>query len=186
MANLSYRGKKSACVICGNFCEFFAVERNLGKLLHANGTCRNFPTQLSPPFNKLPASLGRYGGKTVSPGASTANLWDVAPIPRWTLPNELNVLALLKGQEHYIFIYDDESRPQLIDNFRDVAADPQYSLSWFDAMVLTTKAREQETMEATPLAPESGIRDQESGIRDQGSGVREQESEDTGRRFFDA
>jgi hypothetical protein len=69
------------------------------------------------------------------------------------LPNELNVLALVKGTEHYIFIYDDASRPQLIDNFRDVAADPQYSLSWFDAMVLTTKAREQETMEATPLEP---------------------------------
>jgi len=70
---------------------------------------------------------------------------------RWKLSNELNVLALIKGAEHYIFVYDNESRPQLIDTFRDQAADPQLSLSWFDAIVLTTKAREQETMEATPM-----------------------------------
>jgi hypothetical protein len=72
---------------------------------------------------------------------------------RWRLPNELNVLALIKGAEHYIFVYDDDSRPLLIDTFRDQAADPQLSLSWFDAMVLTNKAREQETMEATHMEP---------------------------------
>ena len=69
------------------------------------------------------------------------------------MPNELNVLALIKGAEHYIFVYDDASRPMLIDTFRDQAADPQLSLSWFDAIVLTNKAREQETVEATPLEP---------------------------------
>jgi hypothetical protein len=84
---------------------------------------------------------------------------------RWQLADEVNVLALIKGQEHYIFVYDDASRPQLIDNFRDLAADPQVNLSWFDAMVLTTKAREQEHAEAE----ESGVRDQESGVRDQES-----------------
>jgi hypothetical protein len=77
--------------------------------------------------------------------------------------NELNVLALIKGAEHYIFVYDDDSRAKLIDTFRDQAADPGLSLSWFDAMVLTTKARDQVQMEATPLVQESGVRDQESG-----------------------
>ncbi len=71
------------------------------------------------------------------------------------MANELNVLALIKGTEHYIFIYDDQSRPNLIDNFRDLAADPAVNLSWFDATVLTTKAREQALMESTPMpAPE--------------------------------
>jgi hypothetical protein len=69
------------------------------------------------------------------------------------LTNELNVLALVKGAEHYIFVYDDNGRSDLIDNFRDLAADPSVNLSWFDAMVLTTKAREQESMEATPIEP---------------------------------
>ena len=65
----------------------------------------------------------------------------------------MNVLALIKGQERYIFVYDDESRANLIDTIRDYAADPHVNLSWFDAMVLTTKAREQASMEATPLEP---------------------------------
>lgn len=56
---------------------------------------------------------------------------------------EFNVLALVKGAERYVFIYDDESWEPLIDAFRDQAADPELSLSWFDAAVLTEKAREQ-------------------------------------------
>ncbi|MCI0641353.1 MAG: hypothetical protein L0Y70_19920 [Gemmataceae bacterium] len=56
---------------------------------------------------------------------------------------DFNVLALIKGQEHYIFVYDDGSQDELVDAFRDLAADPHHSLNWFDALVLTKKAREQ-------------------------------------------
>ncbi len=56
---------------------------------------------------------------------------------------EVNVLALLKGREHYVFVYDEDSRADLITAFRDQAADPALSFSWFDAAVLTRKAREQ-------------------------------------------
>jgi hypothetical protein len=47
---------------------------------------------------------------------------------------EFNVLALIKG---------NDSRQALIDAFRDQAADPRLSFSWFDAAVMTDKAREQ-------------------------------------------
>ena len=57
--------------------------------------------------------------------------------------NEFNVLALIKGQERFVFVYDDGSRACLIDTIRDLAADPALSLTWFDALVLTKKAREQ-------------------------------------------
>lgn len=57
--------------------------------------------------------------------------------------NEYNVLALIKGADKYVYIYDDDSRQALIDTFRDQAADPRLSLNWFDAAVLTDKAREQ-------------------------------------------
>jgi hypothetical protein len=60
------------------------------------------------------------------------------------VPSELNVLALVKGQERFIFVYDDDSRPELINALRDQAASPRLSLTWFDALVLTRKAREQE------------------------------------------
>jgi hypothetical protein len=56
---------------------------------------------------------------------------------------EFNVLALVKGSEHYIFVYDDDSRQPLVDALRDNAADPRLSFNWFDAAVLTQKAREQ-------------------------------------------
>jgi hypothetical protein len=59
------------------------------------------------------------------------------------VPIELNVLALIKGDEKYLFVYDDCSRPLLLDAFRAQAGDIQLSLNWFDAGVLTRKANEQ-------------------------------------------
>jgi hypothetical protein len=72
--------------------------------------------------------------------------------------HELNVLALIKGNERYVFIYDDASRQPLIDSFRDQAADPRLSFTWFDAAVLTEKAREQAREGTKPSpAPRSRI-----------------------------
>jgi hypothetical protein len=60
---------------------------------------------------------------------------------------ELNVLALIKGSERYIFVYDDDSRDALIDDIRDKATDPSVPISWFDAAVLTQRVR---AAEGTP------------------------------------
>jgi len=67
---------------------------------------------------------------------------------------EFNVLALMKGQEHYIFVYDDDSRQRLIDALRDQAADPGLDLNWFDVAVLTQKAREQAALALEDAEPE--------------------------------
>lgn len=67
---------------------------------------------------------------------------------------ELNVLALVKGTERYIYVFDDVSHSQLIDVFRDQAADPTSQLNWFDCQVLTQKSREQVQSSATdPVLP---------------------------------
>jgi hypothetical protein len=64
---------------------------------------------------------------------------------------EVNVLALVKGAERFIYVYDDASRAEAIDAIRDAAANPQVSLNWFDAAVLTERARLQGTdAEAQP------------------------------------
>jgi hypothetical protein len=63
---------------------------------------------------------------------------------------ELNVLALIKGGERYVYVYDDASREKLIEALRGQAADPALSLSWFDVAVLTERTREQT---AAPSAP---------------------------------
>jgi hypothetical protein len=65
---------------------------------------------------------------------------------------EYNVLALIKGEERYVYIYDDASRQTLLEAFHDQAADPALSLNWFDASVLTQKAHEQ-TAEEVDHAP---------------------------------
>ena len=57
------------------------------------------------------------------------------------MTRELNVLALFKGEERFIFVYDDGSRDALIDELRHKAADPAVVLNWFDAAVLTERVR---------------------------------------------
>lgn len=55
------------------------------------------------------------------------------------MSRELNVLALFKGTERFIFVYDDDAREALVDELRHKAADPAVALNWFDAAVLTER-----------------------------------------------
>ena len=57
--------------------------------------------------------------------------------------HELSVLALIRGKEHFVYVYDDESREELIRAVRAQAADPAVSLTWYDAAVLADRARQQ-------------------------------------------
>jgi hypothetical protein len=66
---------------------------------------------------------------------------------------EFNVLALIKGSERYVYVYDDDSREPLLQAFHDQAADPALSLNYFDAAVLAQKAREQAGDCPGPAAP---------------------------------
>ena len=59
------------------------------------------------------------------------------------MSQEYNVLALVKGEERYVYVYDDGSRQPLLEVFQEQAADPALSLNYFDAAVLTEKAHEQ-------------------------------------------
>lgn len=57
--------------------------------------------------------------------------------------HDLNVLALVKGAERFVFVYDDDGREDAIAAIRDQAADPTVSLNWFDAALLVERARKQ-------------------------------------------
>ena len=59
------------------------------------------------------------------------------------MTGEVNVLALFKGTERFIYVYDDDSRAAVIDAIRDAAANPKVAVNWFDAAVLTDRARQQ-------------------------------------------
>jgi hypothetical protein len=73
------------------------------------------------------------------------------------MAGEFNILALTKGTEHYVYVYDDDGRQTLIDALRDQATDPHLSLSWFDVAVLTQRAREQ-TRDAGLATPPPRLR----------------------------
>jgi len=55
------------------------------------------------------------------------------------VPQELHILALVKGEEHYVFLYGEGAESELIQILRQWAADPRLSFSWFDAAVLTAR-----------------------------------------------
>lgn len=54
----------------------------------------------------------------------------------------INVLAIVKGEERYIFLYDDSNRTETLRMLGRYAADPQLSFTWYDAAVLSKKIRE--------------------------------------------
>jgi len=58
------------------------------------------------------------------------------------MSKEINVLAMVKGEERYIFLYDDAHRTETLRMLGRYAADPQLSFSWYDAAVLSKKIRE--------------------------------------------
>lgn len=57
------------------------------------------------------------------------------------MEHAINVLALVKEQERYIFLFDDESRPKLLQKIGEFAGNPDLSLGWNDAAVLSQKVR---------------------------------------------
>ena len=58
------------------------------------------------------------------------------------MSSEVNVLALVKEGERFIFLYDDESSATLLQTFGRFAADKELSFSWYDAAVLSQKLRQ--------------------------------------------
>ena len=53
-----------------------------------------------------------------------------------------NVLAMVKGKERYVFLFDDDKRVETLRQLGRYAADPELSFSWYDAAVLSQKIRE--------------------------------------------
>jgi hypothetical protein len=55
----------------------------------------------------------------------------------------VNVLALVRNDERYIFLYDDSSIEQLLQTLGRYAADPELAFTWYDAAVLAQRVRRQ-------------------------------------------
>ena len=57
---------------------------------------------------------------------------------------EVNVLAIVKGKERYVFMYNEKNRAQVLDAFARYASDSSLSFSWHDAAVLSQRVRSEQ------------------------------------------
>jgi hypothetical protein len=51
----------------------------------------------------------------------------------------VNVLALVRDGQRYIFLYDDNSMDTVLEKLADFAADPELDFTWHDASVLSER-----------------------------------------------
>ena len=60
---------------------------------------------------------------------------------RWMASRDINVIALVKGGERYVFLFDDDSREETLRTLARYASNPELSFSWYDAAMLGQKVR---------------------------------------------
>ena len=58
------------------------------------------------------------------------------------MSQDINVLALVKGSERYIFLFDDDNRAETLRTLGRYASNPELSFTWYDAAVLSQKLRQ--------------------------------------------
>ena len=79
--------------------------------------------------------MDRHYGRRASPRAAARRAATVND-------DDINVLALVKGQERYIFLYDDSQKAEALRVLGRYASNPELSFSWYDAAVLSQKIRQ--------------------------------------------
>lgn len=65
------------------------------------------------------------------------------------MADDINVLALVKGKERYIFLYDDSNRSKALRTLGRYASNADLSFSWYDAAVLSQKIRREHQANTT-------------------------------------
>ena len=73
------------------------------------------------------------------------------------MSQDINVLALVKGSERYVFLYDDDSRAETLRILGRYASNPELSFTWSDAAVLSQKIRQESAKPAAAGAPRVNI-----------------------------
>lgn len=76
------------------------------------------------------------------------------------MTQDINVLALVKGEERYIFLFDDARKSEALRQLGRYASNPDLSFTWYDAAVLSQKIRQTaaaaaEESESQPAEPKT-------------------------------
>ena len=67
------------------------------------------------------------------------------------MSRDINVVALVKGEERYIFLFNDGQKSETLRTLGRYASDTKLSFSWYDAAVLSQKVRNIESTESPTL-----------------------------------
>ena len=57
------------------------------------------------------------------------------------MSQDINVVALVKGEERYLFLFNDENKSETLRTLGRYASNSELSFSWYDAAVLSQKVR---------------------------------------------
>jgi len=57
------------------------------------------------------------------------------------MSKNISVLALVKGEERYIFLFNDRNRKKTLRQLGRYASNPELSFTWYDAAVMSQKVR---------------------------------------------
>ncbi len=74
------------------------------------------------------------------------------------MPEDVNVVALVKGSERYVFLYDDLSRDEMLKALGRFADEDELSFTWYDAAVLSQKVRSHSALDLSEQFPLSDER----------------------------
>lgn len=53
----------------------------------------------------------------------------------------ISIVALVKGSERYVFVYDDESRAETLRTLGRYASNSELSFTWYDAALVSQRIR---------------------------------------------
>lgn len=73
------------------------------------------------------------------------------------LAGDINIVAIVKGEERYVFMFDDDSRAETLRTLGRYASNPELSFSWYDAAVLSQKVRKTQVGPSLPNAGNTTI-----------------------------
>lgn len=64
--------------------------------------------------------------------------------------NDVHFIALIKGNDRYVFLYGDAQQAEIQETFGRFAADKTLSFTWYDSADLSLKVREMATANKEP------------------------------------
>ena len=71
----------------------------------------------------------------------------------YDVTKDINVLALVKGKERYIFLFDDDNRAEALRTLGRYASNSELSFTWYDAAVLSQKIRQTSPKSKSTISP---------------------------------